>query len=248
MNNTNEQARAVIASALEESMKERAARLEAELTAANEQITDLIAIVALQSATASRTPEYTPGQWLDVRTLDEMQAFYMARLPAIREAAKEHGYAIGMHGSARRDFDLMAMQWRAGASDKNALAHAIAIAACGITRAGDFQWEVKPNGRFAVSMPICWLDHGNPDFDKPSMGHIDLSVIVAAAAEAQLRTTAVGAGDLIDAAVRLEARGFFAPSSCADAEAAKDMTAMRNAIAKHRPAANGAGDLKGGAA
>lgn len=121
--------------------------------------------------------DYTPGTWFNARTLDEMQAFYLSRLPAIREAAKEHGYAIGLHGSTRRDFDLMAMQWSDSAADKDVLAHAIAIAACGITRDGGYQWEKKPNGRFAVSIPICWTNHANPDFDKPSVGHIDLSVI-----------------------------------------------------------------------
>jgi hypothetical protein len=142
-------------------------------------------VAALPAAPA---PTYTPGEWFDARTLDEMQAFYMARLPSIREAAKEHGYAIGLHGSTRRDFDLMAMQWRDDASDKDTLAHAIAVAACGITRDGAFQWATKPSGRFAVSLPICWTDHANPDFDKPSMGHIDLSIIeqpAPAAAEGQ---------------------------------------------------------------
>jgi hypothetical protein len=122
--------------------------------------------------------EYEPGEWFNARTLDEMQAFYMSRLPAIRKAAEEHGYAIGLHGSTRRDFDLMAMQWRDDASDKDALAHAIAVAACGITRDCAHQWEQKPNRRFAVSLPICWTDRANPDFEnKPSVGHIDLSVI-----------------------------------------------------------------------
>jgi hypothetical protein len=120
---------------------------------------------------------YVPGTWFDARTIEEMEAFYLSRLPAIREAAREHGYAIGLHGSTRRDFDLMAMQWREDAADKDTLAHAIAVAACGITRDGAYQWEAKPNGRFAVSLPICWTDHANPDFDKPSMGHIDLSII-----------------------------------------------------------------------
>jgi hypothetical protein len=133
---------------------------------------------AQAGADAGRIATYVPGQWFDARSLDEMQAFYLYRLPAIREAAKEHGYAIGVHGSIRRDFDLMAMQWRADASPKDALAHAIAIAACGITREGTYPWESKPNGRFAVSLPICWTDHSNPEFgDKPSLGHIDLSVI-----------------------------------------------------------------------
>jgi hypothetical protein len=125
-----------------------------------------------------RIAAYVPGQWFDARTLDEMQAFYLSRLPAIREAAKEHGYAIGLHGSLRRDFDLMAMQWRDGAADKDTLARAVADAACGIRREGAYDWERKPNGRFATSIPICWTDHENPEFDNMlSLGHVDMSVI-----------------------------------------------------------------------
>jgi len=121
---------------------------------------------------------YEPGGWFDARTIDEMQAFYLSRLPTIRAAAREHGYAIGLHGSTRRDFDLMAMQWRADASDKDSLARAIADAACGIRREGAYDWEAKPSGRVATSLPICWTDHSNPDFDGMiSAGHIDLSII-----------------------------------------------------------------------
>lgn len=40
------------------------------------------------------------------------------------------------------------------------------------------------------------------------------------------------APELIDAAQRLEQRGFFAPSACADDETAADMALMRAAIAK----------------
>jgi len=42
--------------------------------------------------------------------------------------------------------------------------------------------------------------------------------------------------DLIDAARRLERRGFFAPSACADAETAADMTLMRKALASREEA------------
>jgi Lar family restriction alleviation protein len=124
---------------------------------------------------------YQPGTWFDARTIDEMQAFYMSRLPAIREAAKEHGYAIGLHGSARRDFDLLAVPWCEGAADRDTLARAIADAACGIRREGAYDWETKPAGRIATSIPVCWTAHDNPDFDNMiSAGHIDLSVIAAA--------------------------------------------------------------------
>jgi hypothetical protein len=130
------------------------------------------------------------GQWFDAQTLDEMQAFYLSRLPAIRAAAAEHGYAIGLHGSERRDFDLMAMQWRDGASDKDTLARAIADAACGIRREGAYDWEQKPSGRLATSIPVCWTAYDNPDFDKPSVGHIDLSLIAHQPAQEQAEPVA----------------------------------------------------------
>lgn len=125
-----------------------------------------------------RIKKYVVGNWFTARTIEEMQEFYLSRLPSIRTAARKHGYAIGIHGSMRRDFDLMAMQWVEGASDKDTLAHAIAVAACGITQDGAYVWEKKPNGRSAVSICICWTDHTNQDFkDMIGAGHVDLSVI-----------------------------------------------------------------------
>lgn len=123
---------------------------------------------------------HTMGRWFECRTIDEMQAFYMSRLPAIRDAAKSHGYAVGLHGSARRDFDLMAMQWGEDCSTPDQLAHAIAEAACGLTREGPYEWEKKPLGRIATSFPVCWTDHSaNFPKDMLSLGHIDLSIIGA---------------------------------------------------------------------
>jgi hypothetical protein len=112
------------------------------------------------------------GEWFKAESVDEMQRFYRARLPAIREAAREHGYAIGVHGSERRDFDLIACPWREGASDPDTLAHAVAMAACGITRQGPYDWTKKPLGRVAVSIPVCWTARHRVTND----GHIDLSV------------------------------------------------------------------------
>ncbi len=119
---------------------------------------------------------YAPGEWCHIPTTDELERFYLSRLLAIREAAETHGYAIGVHGSLRRDMDLIAAPWREGAADAETLAHAIAQAACGIDRAGTYDWEQKPAGRVATSIPICWPAwHG-----QTGAGHIDLSVMPAA--------------------------------------------------------------------
>lgn len=142
----------------------------------------MLQAAAALSQRSEAVEAYVTGHWFDARTIDEMQEFYLSRLPAIREAAKEHGYAIGVHGSMRRDFDLMAMQWRDDASDIDSLARAIADAACGIRRDGSYDWEKKPNGRVATSIPVCWTSHDNPEFDNMiSAGHIDLSIITSAA-------------------------------------------------------------------
>jgi hypothetical protein len=127
---------------------------------------------ALRAQAEKVAIEYTPGEWFDATTVDLMESFYLSRLPVIREAARAHGYAIGMHGSMRRDMDLIAVPWREGASDADTLAEAIQKAACGITQS-KYQWERKPAGRVAISMPICWTHrHG-----VASDGHIDLSVV-----------------------------------------------------------------------
>ncbi len=43
-------------------------------------------------------------------------------LPALREIARRHGYALAVHGSLKRDIDLIACPWRDGACDATALA------------------------------------------------------------------------------------------------------------------------------
>jgi hypothetical protein len=121
------------------------------------------------------SPENSPD-WTSVHSVDEMQAFFRSRLPAIREAARACGYAIGVHGSERRDFDLIAVPWVDAYSTPDELATAIMRAACGFTMAA-YRWENKPNGRIAVSLPICWPEWRS---DALSLGMIDLSLMTAA--------------------------------------------------------------------
>lgn len=138
---------------------------------------------AMLAATPAPAPaiNYHPGTWYEVKSREELEAFFLSRLPAIRDAAHEHGYAIGLHGSLRRDMDLIAVPWRDGASDKDKLAHAIAMAAVGMTRNGGYEWETKPAGRVATSLPCCWT----PWHGEAGSGHIDLSVMTPAPAQGE---------------------------------------------------------------
>lgn len=112
-------------------------------------------------------------KWHRIHTPDEQEIFYLSRLPSIRTVARTLGYAIGVHGSMRRDLDLIAVPWVEKHSTPDALAKAIQYAACGMH--GDVvTWQQKPCGRIATSLPICWTED-----NRPSSGHIDLSVMVS---------------------------------------------------------------------
>lgn len=91
-----------------------------------------------------------------------------AILPAVREAARFHGYAIAVHGSLKRDIDLVAIPWTDRAVPAQELVGYIKGAIGGVLgnciQIGEF--SSKPHGRIA-----CTLVH--PGF----AGEIDLSVI-----------------------------------------------------------------------
>ena len=112
--------------------------------------------------------------WTAVKNKDELELFYLSVIPAIREASKKCGYAIGVHGSLRRDLDLIAVPWVEEFVDKEVLAREIHKAACGL-ESQSYSWENKPNGRLATCFPICWTWHEEPMI--LSIGHIDLSVV-----------------------------------------------------------------------
>lgn len=112
-------------------------------------------------------------RWHMAHTQDDLEAFFSSVLPKIREAARRCGYAIGVHGSMRRDLDLIAAPWIADHTDKDTLAREIQLAACGMAQT-TYKWDSqpKPCGRVGVVFPVCWSE-----YDAPSAGHIDLAVM-----------------------------------------------------------------------
>lgn len=89
-------------------------------------------------------------------------------LPAIREAAKFQGYAVAVHGSLKRDIDLIAVAWTETARPPDELVRVIQGAVGGILgnclRIGEP--SIKPHGRIAYTLI-------HPGF----AGEIDLSII-----------------------------------------------------------------------
>jgi hypothetical protein len=94
-------------------------------------------------------------------------------LPAMRRAAKDHGYALTVHGSLNRDIDIVAIPWIEHArDDADDLVKSICGAARGVTGRCNFMkdWEAKPHGRRAKAI-LVWCGE--------TTANIDLSVMPA---------------------------------------------------------------------
>lgn len=85
---------------------------------------------------------------------DPVEGWEDPRLPDFRRiwsAARECGYAVGLHGSMRRDCDLIAAPWTGSASSASKLIAAICNA-LGARQIGPV--EDKPAGRIAVTLQV----------------------------------------------------------------------------------------------
>jgi hypothetical protein len=73
--------------------------------------------------------------------------YYLGLLDDIRAAARGCGYAIGLHGSLQRDFDLIACPWREDATSAKELVRAVTFVVGGAVRLEESR--EKPHGRRA---------------------------------------------------------------------------------------------------
>lgn len=83
-------------------------------------------------------------------------SFYRSLLEPIRAAARGCGYAVGVHGSEIRDFDLIAAPWVEDAKPADDLARAVADAVGGhiLVKHEGALYGVKPLGRRVYT--IVW--------------------------------------------------------------------------------------------
>lgn len=98
---------------------------------------------------------------------------YAWMVPALRAIAREHGYAIGLHGSMARDLDLVAVPWVDNAASAEVLVAAVMKAVGGSFAPADWGFErnpaIRPHGRRAWSI-----------YFSGSMFYIDLSIMPVA--------------------------------------------------------------------
>ncbi len=103
------------------------------------------------------------------RDRENHPTFYASMLPDIRNVARACGYAVTIHGSMARDFDLVAIPW----TDKALTAETLVRRICRatktfyVTRKGNrkLPWQKRPHGRRGISL----MFGGKP--------YLDLSVI-----------------------------------------------------------------------
>jgi hypothetical protein len=84
---------------------------------------------------------------------------YAAMYPALTEIAREHGYAMAVHGSMARDFDVICIPWVDAPAEPVTVVAAM-CAAFAIRQIGEP--ETRQHGRLIFTLSVefgdCFLD------------------------------------------------------------------------------------------
>lgn len=76
-----------------------------------------------------------------------------AMYPELAEIARQHGYALAVHGSLARDLDLIAIPWVDDAGEPQRVIDAI-LAKFAVNLIGDV--GQKPHGRIVYTLSVGW--------------------------------------------------------------------------------------------
>lgn len=101
--------------------------------------------------------------------------FYAVTFAEIRETARQHGYALALHGSLRSDLDVIAVPWTEDASDEETLVKAIVETAGGFISPDPRSRGEKPHGRVAWTIHLGGCSGTIPPTDRAT--YIDLSIM-----------------------------------------------------------------------
>ena len=120
--------------------------------------------------------------WIDKKrrmSKPALQRLYLSLLPRCRRIARRLGYALAVHGSCTRDFDLIAVPWTLEAVEPMDLAIALSKATAKYWKGRDaFEAEGfggKPHGRKCFTLYLGAHGTGKPGGSKAIF--IDLSVM-----------------------------------------------------------------------
>lgn len=151
----------------------------------------LIPAAALSALRAEMPEPVVPEVRPSVPT--RLGALYDEMLMRARGYARDHGYALAVHGSQMRDLDLIAVPWTAEASAPEVLVEAIRKAVNGTysagSQAGNDVVTHQPHGRLSWAIHLEDIDPGLRDAlvggKVPFRPYIDLSVMPLEATDAR---------------------------------------------------------------
>jgi len=91
--------------------------------------------------------------WIKTKDPDELKKEYERIIPIIRETARKYGYAVGVHGSLKRDLDLIVVPWVSKTKSVKKMIKAIqlSISSC---YEGNPKTVKRPHGRTAYVIHI----------------------------------------------------------------------------------------------
>lgn len=107
--------------------------------------------------------------WSDAKSKRERKKLYASILPMIKQLGIVQGYAIAVHGSMTRDFDIVAIPWRKKVMDPDTFAFFMHRMLCAYPYTIEQikkRAEKKPHGRIAYDLI---LGHNG--------AYVDLSII-----------------------------------------------------------------------
>lgn len=130
--------------------------------------------------------------WNHLKTKKQLEAEYRELIPRIRAVAKRCGYGIAIHGSMRRDLDIMAMPWEKWARTPEWLVMQISKELLGYTAGrGELRKDGrrcnKPHGRLAYNIILASLWNKKWENKPWPNAFLDISVMPRCAQQKRAR-------------------------------------------------------------
>jgi hypothetical protein len=104
---------------------------------------------------------------------------YELLIGPLREKARELGYAVAVHGTLKRDIDLIAVPWTSEATDERTLAESLRLVAEEINGEAVMGWSMAGDAEFSLNGCPGTKPHGRLGwcFSLGGGPYIDLSVM-----------------------------------------------------------------------
>lgn len=118
-----------------------------------------------------------------ISTKNQLEAFYQSLMPRITSIGKTHGYSMAVHGSRRRDLDVVAVPWTKDAHAPITLIRDIELKLLDYRFCPSDIRKVltqKPHGRLAYAIVIGILSRrfrGKNSGSRQTHAYIDLSIM-----------------------------------------------------------------------